>query len=117
LPEALLDRQISGDTRDIDASLLAGCDAVVHLAAISNDPMGDRYAEQTNAVNHLASLRLAELARDAGVRHFVFASSCSVCGAASATARTEADNVLPMTAYARSKIGTRRGCGRWTAPG
>ena len=109
LPEALLDRQIFDDTRDIDVSLLAGCDAVVHLAAISNDPMGDRFAEQTNAVNHLASLRLAALARDAGVRQFVFASSCSVYGAASPGARTEADSVMPITAYARSKIATEQG--------
>jgi nucleoside-diphosphate-sugar epimerase len=109
LPETLLDRQVFGDTRDIDASLLAGCDAVVHLAAISNDPMGDRFAEPTNEVNHLASLRLAALARDAGVRHFVFASSCSVYGAAGATARTEADGVAPISAYARSKIATEQG--------
>jgi nucleoside-diphosphate-sugar epimerase len=109
LPEALLDRQIFGDTRDIDPSLLTGCDAVVHLAAISNDPMGDRFAEQTDAVNHRASLRVAELARAAGVRHFAFASSCSVYGAASAGARTEADSVYPITAYARSKIATEQG--------
>lgn len=109
LPEALLDRQIFGDVRDIDASLLTGCDAVVHLAAISNDPMGDRFAEPTNAVNHLASLRLAGLARDAGVGHFVFASSCSVYGAASASARTEVDSVAPISAYARSKIATEQG--------
>jgi nucleoside-diphosphate-sugar epimerase len=109
LPETLLDRQIFGDVRDIGASLLAGCDAVVHLAAISNDPMGDRFAEPTNEVNHLASLRLAELARDAGVRHFVFASSCSVYGAAASGARTEADGVLPITAYARSKVATEQG--------
>ena len=109
LPEALLDRQVFGDVRDIDGSLLAGCDAVVHLAAISNDPMGDRFAEPTNAVNHLASVRLAGLARDAGVRNFVFASSCSVYGAASSGARTEADSVNPITAYARSKIATEDG--------
>ena len=109
LPEALLNRQIFGDVRDIPPDVLAGCDAVVHLAAISNDPMGHRFAEQTNAVNHLASIRLANLARDAGVRHFVFASSCSVYGAASDAARTEMDSVLPLTAYARSKIATEEG--------
>ena len=109
LPEVLLDRQVFGDTRDIDAGMLSGCDAVVHLAAISNDPMGDRFAEPTNQVNHLASLRLAELARDAGVRHFVFASSCSVYGAAGAGARTETDGLNPITAYARSKIATEQG--------
>jgi len=109
LPEVLLDRQVFGDTRDIDAGTLSGCDAVVHLAAISNDPMGDRFAEPTNQVNHLASLRLAELARHAGVHHFVFASSCSVYGAAGAGARTETDGLNPITAYARSKIATEQG--------
>jgi nucleoside-diphosphate-sugar epimerase len=109
LPESLLDRQVFGDVRDIDATLLAGCDAVVHLAAISNDPMGDRFAEPTNVVNHLASVRLAGLARDAGVRNFVFASSCSVYGAASSGAKVEADTVNPITAYARSKIATEDG--------
>ena len=109
LPEMVLNRQIFGDVRDIEPDVLAGCDAVVHLAAISNDPMGDRFAEQTNAINYLASVRLAHLARDAGVRHFVFASSCSVYGAASDGARTETDSVLPLTAYARSKIATEDG--------
>src|ERR1700752_1541557 len=109
LPEMVLNRQIFGDVRDIEPDVLAGCDAVVHLAAISNDPMGDRFAEQTNAINHLASVRLAHMARDAGVRHFVFASSCSVYGAASDGARTETDSVLPLTAYARSKIATEDG--------
>ena len=109
LPETLLHRQIFGDVRDIAPGIVAGCDAVVHLAAISNDPMGDRFAEPTNAVNHLASIRLAKLARDAGVRHFVFASSCSVYGAAANAARTETDSVLPLTAYARSKIATEEG--------
>jgi nucleoside-diphosphate-sugar epimerase len=60
-------------------------------------------------VNHLASVHLAELARDAGVRNFVFASSCSVYGAASATAKTEADSEAPISAYARSKIATEHG--------
>lgn len=109
LPEAQLDRQIFGDVRDIDPTVLTGCDAVVHLAAISNDPMGDRYAEPTNAVNHVASVRLAALARDAGVHNFVFASSCSVYGAASSSARTERDSVKPLTAYAQSKIATEQG--------
>ena len=109
LPETLLNRQIFGDVRDIAPDVLAGCDAVIHLAAISNDPMGDRFAEPTSAVNHLASIRVANLARDAGVRHFVFASSCSVYGAAANAARTEMDSVLPLTAYARSKIATEEG--------
>jgi nucleoside-diphosphate-sugar epimerase len=106
LPESQLDEQIFGDVRDIPAALLAGVDGVVHLAAVSNDPMGDRFASVTEDVNQRASARLAALARDAGVRHFVFASSCSVYGYAEQGARSEKDETNPLTAYARSKIGT-----------
>ena len=109
LPERLLDRQIFGDVRTIDEKLLGGVDAVVHLAAISNDPMGDRFAEVTRAINQDASVGLAKLASSAGVRNFVFASSCSVYGVASGPARREDDELNPMTAYASSKIGTEQG--------
>src|SRR5882672_2451552 len=108
LPETRLNRQLFGDVRDMAAEDLAGFDTVVHLAALSNDPMGDRFAAQTNEINHLASVRLAGLARDAGVRNFVFASSCSVYGAADSGARTERDATNPQTAYARSKIATEQ---------
>lgn len=104
LPEAVLDRQIFGDVRDMTPDLFAGIDAVVHLAAISNDPMGHRFEQVTDEVNHRASLRCAMLARDAGVAHFVFASSCSVYGFSDAAERGERDAVHPLTAYARSKI-------------
>lgn len=110
LPERLLDVQHLGDTRDLTADFLRGFDAVVHLAAISNDPMGSKFEVVTREVNQLASLRLAELARDAGVKSFVFASSCSMYGAASdGAARKEGDATNPLTAYARSKIGTELG--------
>jgi len=109
LPERLLDAQHFGDIRDIPGALLRGVDAVVHLAAISNDPMGNRFETVTDAINHRASLRLAELARQAGVRRFVFASSCSVYGLASGEARRETDPLNPLTAYARSKISTEEG--------
>jgi nucleoside-diphosphate-sugar epimerase len=109
LPERLLDAQHFGDVRALEAGLLAGIDAVVHLAAISNDPMGVRFEAVTDAINHRASLRLAELARAAGVRRFVFASSCSVYGLAEGGARREGDAVNPLTAYARSKIATEQG--------
>ena len=107
-PERVYDAQLHGDARDVDASLLAGVDAVVALAAISNDPMGASYAEVTDAVNRGASLRLAELAVAAGVKHFVFASSCSVYGFAPGAPRKESDPLHPQTAYARSKIETER---------
>jgi nucleoside-diphosphate-sugar epimerase len=108
LPETGIVRQVFRDVRDLGASDVAGFDAVIHLAAISNDPMGDRYAAQTADINHLASMRLAHLARDAGVRNFVFASSCSVYGASGAGARNEHDATNPQTAYARSKIATEQ---------
>ena len=106
LPEARLSRQLFGDVRDISPELLDGLDAVVHLAAVSNDPMGNRFGEVTDAINHQASARLATLARDAGVPRFVFASSCSVYGYAESGARGENDPTAPLTAYARSKIDT-----------
>src|SRR5208282_3337286 len=86
------------------AALLDGVDAVVHLAAVSNDPMGKTFEQVTEQINIRATVRLAELARARGVRHFVFASSCSVYGAASDGARTEKDALDPLTAYARSKV-------------
>jgi len=107
-PERVYDAQLNGDARDIDATLLQGVDAVVALAAISNDPMGATYEAATDAVNRGASLRLAELAAASGVGRFVFASSCSVYGFAPGAARKESDPLNPQTAYARSKIETER---------
>ena len=108
-PETRLDAQRFGDVRDITAADLVGCDAVVHLAAISNDPIGNRFAAITDAINRAASLRLADCARQAGVGHFVFASSCSVYGLADSGARRESDATGPLTAYARSKVATEDG--------
>lgn len=104
LPEARLDRQVFGDVRALPAALLAGVDAVVHLAAISNDPMGQTYEDVTLDVNHRAGIRLAGLAKAAGARAFVFASSCSIYGAGGEGAKTEDAALNPLTAYARSKV-------------
>jgi nucleoside-diphosphate-sugar epimerase len=109
LPERVLDAQHFGDVRAVPDALLKGLDAVVHLAAISNDPMGSRFEAVTDAINHRASLSLAERARDAGVKRFVFASSCSVYGLAEGAARRETDPLNPLTASARSKIATEEG--------
>jgi nucleoside-diphosphate-sugar epimerase len=107
LPERLLDRQHYGDVRDIATADLEGFDAVVHLAAVSNDPMVNRFSAVTEAINHRASVAVAQAAATAGVKNFVFASSCSVYGAArDGRPRTEADPLNPLTAYARSKIAT-----------
>jgi nucleoside-diphosphate-sugar epimerase len=106
LPEHRLDTQHFMDVRDIPEALLDGVDAVIHLAAISNDPMGTTYEEVTAEVNYQASVRLAELARRRGVKRFVFASSCSVYGLAEGGPRPESAPLNPLTAYARSKIDT-----------
>jgi nucleoside-diphosphate-sugar epimerase len=109
LPERLLDRQIFGDMRSIEPSLLEGVDAVVNLAAISNDIMGQIDESLTMDVNCGSGVRLAEMAKNAGVGSFVFASSCSVYGAGGEVAKTEAADLNPLTAYARSKIATEKG--------
>ena len=70
LPESLLDRQVIADVRDVDAEVLAGADAVVHLAAISNDPMGKAFEDVTAQINYESSVRLAQLAKQAGATVF-----------------------------------------------
>jgi len=105
-PERKLSAQWYCDLRDLVSSQLDGVDAVVNLAAISNDPMGKAYEQVTDEVNHLAGVRLAHIARDAGVNNFVFASSCSVYGFAEGDARDETSELNPLTAYAHSKIDT-----------
>jgi len=108
LPEAVLDEQHFGDIRDFPAHLLNGVDAVVNLAAVSNDPMGNKFEAVTADINYQAGIRLAGLAAQHGVKNFVFASSCSVYGSASNTPRREEDELNPLTAYARSKIATEK---------
>ncbi len=109
LPECRADVQYFMDVRETPARVLRGVDAIVHLAAISNDPMGHRFESVTFDVNHRATVALAEMAKAAGVSRFVFASSCSVYGAAGDDARTEADSVAPLTAYSKSKILAEQG--------
>lgn len=106
LPETLIDQQYFGDVRDFPEVLLEGVDAIVHLAGISNDPIGKEFENVTAAINHQASVRIAKLAAKAGVKNFVFASSCSMYGQAEGGPRKETDATNPLTAYAKSKIGT-----------
>jgi nucleoside-diphosphate-sugar epimerase len=103
LPEVRADVQHFGDIRSFQPSLLTGVDAVVHLAAISNDPMGAKFEKVTYDVNFKGSLLLAKQALECGVKRFVFASSCSMYGSADGRARNEEDDLRPLTAYARSK--------------
>lgn len=106
LPERLVNVQHFGDLRKIDPGMLEGFDAVVQLAAVSNDPMGKQFESATMSINRDASVSLAQAAVRAGVRSFVFASSCSVYGIASGPPRRESDPVAPETAYAKSKVET-----------
>ncbi len=103
-PEHLLSAQHFGDLRDFNKELLSGVDTVIHLAAISNDPIGNAFADVTKAVNIDASVRIAKKSKEAGVRRFVFASSCSVYGAGSDKPCDENAPLDPLTPYAISKI-------------
>ena len=109
LPERALNAQYFGDVRELPDEILEGVDAVVHLAAISNDPMGNKFERVTENINYRASVELGQRASKAGVSHLVFASSCSVYGFAPGAARKETDELNPQTAYARSKVNTETG--------
>jgi nucleoside-diphosphate-sugar epimerase len=108
-PERHLDCHYFADVRRVPDDLLRGIDAVIHLAAISNDPMGNTFENVTMDVNSAASLALARKARAAGARAFAYASSCSVYGFAEDGARNEDSSLNPLTAYARSKVATEEG--------
>jgi len=103
-PEIYLDSQHFGDVRNFPEKLLEGVDAVVQLAAISNDPIGNKFEKITLDVNYRAVVDIAKKAKKAGVKNMVFASSCSVYGFAEEAARTEDSSVNPLTAYAKSKV-------------
>jgi nucleoside-diphosphate-sugar epimerase len=92
------------DLRDLEPRDLSGFDAVLHLAALSNDPLGDLNPRLTYEINHLATMRLATLAKQAGVKRFLFSSSCSMYGAAGSAMLTEDAPFHPVTPYAESKV-------------
>ncbi len=108
LPECRMDVQYFEDIRNFSMETIEGIDAIVHLAAISNDPMGNKFEDLTLDINYRASITLAKKAKKAGVKSFVFASSCSMYGEASGKPKTETDELNPLTAYARSKVYTER---------
>jgi nucleoside-diphosphate-sugar epimerase len=92
------------DLRDVGPDDLRGFDAVMHLAALSNDPVGDLNPGCTSEINHLGSVRLARIAKEAGVARLIFASSCSLYGIAGDEMLTETAPFNPITAYGRSKV-------------
>ena len=111
-------RTIVKDLRKIEAKDFAGIDAVVHLAELSNDPLGENNPEVTYKINHEGSVNIARLAKAAGVKRFVYASSCSVYGVGSGDAPlTELSPVNPQTAYAKCKTLVERDVAPMASPG
>jgi nucleoside-diphosphate-sugar epimerase len=100
--------RIDVDLRDVTPSHCEGFDAVCHLAALSNDPLGDLNPDITYDINHRASVRLARCAKEAGVKRFVFASSCSLYGAGGADFLNEDAAFNPVTPYGESKVKTEQ---------
>jgi nucleoside-diphosphate-sugar epimerase len=103
---------LRGDLREVTVEQLRGFDAVMHLAALSNDPLGALNPDSTYDINHRASVRLAQLAKAAGVPRFLFASSCSLYGVAGDDMLTETANFNPITAYGESKVLVERDVAR-----
>jgi nucleoside-diphosphate-sugar epimerase len=104
--------EIIKDIRDVTPADVLGCDAVIHLAALCNDPMSDLNPDWTHEINHIASVRLAEAARQAGVQRFLYSSSCSIYGSATDDLAAETAPLSPLTAYAVSKVRTEESLSR-----
>lgn len=104
LPECHLSVQYFKDIRKLDLDDLKGVDVLIHLAALSNDPIGNNFSNITEEINLQASKRLVQLCKRVGVQKLIFASSCSVYGAAGMAMKKEDSELNPLTAYARSKI-------------
>lgn len=101
-------RSITKDIREVELGDLSGIDSIIHLSALSNDPMGEIDPRLTSDINYEASVRLAQFAKKAGVKRFLFSSSCSIYGIAKEDTVSEKSPVNPLTAYAKSKIDTEK---------
>ena len=110
-------KTIQKDIRDVSARDLEGFDAVIHLAALSNDPIGNLSADWTEQINFQASVSVARLAREAGVSRFLFSSSCVMYGMSEAAIATEDSPLDPRTEYARSKVKAEEEIRKLACPG
>jgi len=107
--EILPDKQIVKDIRDVELRDIEGIDAIIHLAALSNDPLGEINPSLTNEINYKATIKLATLAKEAGIKRFIFASSCSMYGIAQVDKPLDEEGELnPITAYAKAKTHSER---------
>ena len=106
LPECKVDVQFFADMRNVPMDALKEVDAIVHLAAISNDPMGKQFEDVTFDINYKSSIEMAKMAKTEGVKTFIYASSCSMYGSGEDSARDENSPLNPLTAYAKSKVST-----------
>ena len=100
--------QISKDIRNVSKDDIVGFDAIIHLAALSNDPMGELNPQLTHDINCRASVNLAKLAKENGVKRFIFSSSCSIYGRSEDKPVDELGNLDPLTEYAKSKVDTEK---------
>lgn len=111
------DAQHYGDIRTISPNLLNQFDAIILLSAISNDPMGERFEQVTDDINYRSCSRILSAIKKSSVKNIVFASSCSMYGSAGSKVRTETDELMPLTAYAKSKVATEKALATFKEPG
>lgn len=117
-PETPDIRSVKKDIRDAELADFDGIDAIMHLAALSNDPVGDLEPQHTYDINHKASVRLAELAKQAGVSRYIYSSSCSIYGASGGSGLVDENAPFnPVTAYAESKVAVERDVSTMASPG